>query len=169
MDWLAAVAALVGVIIGGLLNAALTYASERRSDRAAAAVAARLVTEELRLIRDTIASALEDGRWGAILDPGLPYSRGLFAVEHREGKRPDSAWPESASALARALTAAEWEPVSTTYGLVDRLSLRFWTDEPDRELTDDVRAALAEVIEAVPSALAALEHVASGQARRRQR
>jgi hypothetical protein len=169
MDWLAPVAALVGVVIGGLLNAALTDASERRRDRAAAAVAARLVTDELRLIRDTIASALEDGRWGAILDPGLPYSRGLWAVEHREGKRPDAAWPESASALARALTAAEWEPVSTAYALVDRLGLRFWTDEPDRELTDDVRAAFADVIEAVPSALDALEHIASGKARGRPR
>src|SRR5215203_6484378 len=75
------------------LNAALSAEFERRRELAAAAFGARMVRDELELIRDTVAASLRDGRWGAILDPGLPYARGLWAVEHREGTRAGSAWP----------------------------------------------------------------------------
>src|SRR5215203_4000439 len=44
--------------------------------------------------------------WGGILDPGLPYARGLWAVEHREGKRPYSAWITQSGALAQGLNFA---------------------------------------------------------------
>ncbi|MBD0328181.1 MAG: hypothetical protein ICV68_17300 [Pyrinomonadaceae bacterium] len=164
-SWLAPVAALLGVIVGGLLNAALTVAYERRRELAAARVAARLVCEELLLIRDMVAASLGDGRWGAILDPGLPYSRGLSAVEHRESKRAESAWPTSAPLLARVLDANRWEAVAKPYGLIDRTSMQFWTDDPERELTHEAREHLDGLVGAIPAAVGILVRVAGGARR----
>src|ERR1700733_13065352 len=101
MVWVAPIAGLVGVIIGGLLNAVLTSEYERRRELSAAVVAARLVREELELSRDMVAASLTDGRWGPILDPGLPYARGLKAVENRERRHMEAAWPTSAPLFAR--------------------------------------------------------------------
>lgn len=164
-DWIAPVAALIGVVIGGLLNAILTANYERRKEFAAAAVAARLVREELEFTKDMVATSLREGRWGCILDPGLPYARGLWAVEHREGKRVDAAWPNSAPLLARALAPEEWEAVTKPYGLIDRTSLRFWTDDPARELTSDARDFLNEFVAVVPPAVQALRQLACGRRR----
>jgi hypothetical protein len=169
MSWLAPAAALLGVIIGGFLNAVLTAKYERRREFAAAAVAARLVRDELALVRDIVAASLEDGRWGSILDPGLPYSRGLRAVEHREAKRIDPAWPSSAPLLARVLTAEEWHAVARPYGLIDRIPLQFWTDDPRREFTSDARNFLGKLIEAVPPAAQALEQAAMGRRSKKMR
>ena len=165
MDWIAPVAGLVGVIIGGLLNSVLTSEYERRREFAGAAVAARLVREELELSRDIVAASLKDGRWGSILDPGLPYARGLKAVENRGGKHADAAWPTSAPLLARVVSMGEWDAVAQPYAIIDRVSLRFWTDDPGRELTPEARSFLNEFIETVPPALRALEQVAKGKKR----
>jgi hypothetical protein len=169
MNWLAPTAALLGVIIGGLLNAILTAGYEHRREFAAAAVAARLVRAELELTRDMIIESLADGRWGSILDPGLPYSRGFWAVDHREGKRPDAAWLSSAPLLARVLTAEEWEAVVRPYGLIDRTSLQFPTDEPDRDLTSEADIFFRELVDTVSPALQALEQVARGRRHARKK
>ena len=105
MEWLAPVSALVGVIVGGVLNALLAAEFARRREFAEAALAARVVRDELALILDTVKASLHEGRWGAILDPGLPYARGLWAVEHREGRRVESAWTS---------IRARWHDVSPT-------------------------------------------------------
>jgi hypothetical protein len=72
MEWLAPVAALVGVIVGGVLNAVLSAEFERRRELVAGAVSARLIAAELDQIGATVDASLEAGRWGAVLDPGLP-------------------------------------------------------------------------------------------------
>jgi hypothetical protein len=169
MDWVSPAAALAGVIVGGLLNAMLTATYERRREFAAAAVAARLVREELRLTKDMVSASLQDGRWGCILDPGLPYARSLQAVEHRKGGRSDAAWPNSAPLLARVLATEEWDAVTKPYGLIDRASLRFLTDDPARELTSDARIFLGELVDAIPAAIQALEQVARGRRTRKAR
>jgi hypothetical protein len=156
MAWIAPLAGLLGVIVGGMLNGALAAASARRNQRVAAAVASRLLSKELKLIGDTVDASLAAGTWGAILDPGLPYSRGLWAVEHRGGVRDESAWPPARADLAIELSDAEWDAVCRPYELIDEISLKFWTDEPDRSL-DDARAYLEDLAHAVGPARAALE------------
>ena len=167
MTWLAPVAALLGVIVGGVLNAIVSAEFERRRELAAGAVGARMVRDELELVGDTVRAALREGRWGPILDPGLPYARGLWAVEHRKGKRAESAWVTHSGALARCLTYEEWETVSAPYDIVDRTSLRLWTDQPDRDLTDEARTYLERLVESVPAAVAALEQTARGRRKTR--
>jgi hypothetical protein len=77
MEWVAATSGLAGVIIGGVLNAWLTSKAERERHIVNGVLAARLIQQELVLTMDTIRTSLESGRWGAILDPGLPYHRGF--------------------------------------------------------------------------------------------
>jgi len=167
MEWLAPVAALLGVIVGGVLNAGLTAEFERRRELAAATVAARLVREELKLIRDTVRTSLRDGRWGAILDPGLPYARGLWAVEHREGRRDESAWTAHASRLAGCVTSDDWEALAIPYERIDRTSLWFWTDDPNRALDDKARDFLRTLSESIDPAIRAVEPVAQGMRKTR--
>ena len=167
MEWLAPVSALVGVIVGGVLNALLAAEFARRREFAEAALAARVVRDELALILDTVKASLHEGRWGAILDPGLPYARGLWAVEHREGRRVESAWTVHSGALARCLTYDEWKMVCAPYDIVDRTSLRFWTDSADRDLTEEAQEYLKTLVETIPTAVRALEPIARGRRRTR--
>jgi hypothetical protein len=166
MELIAPAAAILGVIVGGVLSASLNAEFNRRREFAEAAVAARAVRTELSLTRDIADASMRDGRWGAILDPGLPYARGLWAVEHREGKRSDSAWVTHGGALARCLTFEEWETVSAPYDVVDRTFV-LWTDDPNRELTDDARDHFRALVASIPPALLALEPIARGQRRTR--
>jgi hypothetical protein len=152
------VAGLVGVVVGGVLNSALASVAEGRRQRLAGGIAARLVSSELELLGDTIAASIQAGRWGAILDPGLPYSRGLWAVEHRGGERDNSAWPAMRADLAAILSPDEWDAVSRPYELVDKIALKFWTDLPDREL-GEARTYLEEVVRSVGPAREALQAV----------
>ena len=101
MDWLAPTFGLVGVLIGGVLTAYLASRAERVKARSTALAYAVLLRDKLTIASSRIESALSRGRWGAVLDPGLPYAAGLWAVEHREGVREGSIWPES-RAIARS-------------------------------------------------------------------
>ena len=167
MEWLAPVAALVGVVVGGVLNAGLSAEFERRRELAAGAVAARFVSEEWELIADTAAAAVRAGRWGPVLDPGLPYSRGLWAVEHRGGERESSAWLTHSGELARCLTSSEWEAVTRPYQTIREVSLRFWTDDPNRPLDGDATAFLNKLSASIRPALVALAPVARGERKTR--
>ena len=162
MDWLAPVAGLVGVIVGGFLTAALTAELDRRRELVAATVAARFVIDELKLTRDTVEEALRTGRWGAILDPGLPYAHGLWAVEHRGGHREPSAWVTHAAQLGRCLGSEELDAVFEPYRLTQRMSLRFWTDDPNRAIGEEQRDYLHTLIVSIEPAILALKPWAEG-------
>lgn len=167
MGWVALLAGFVGVVVGGVLPAAMSAEMDRRRELSAAAVAARFVSDELELIHDTVEAALRVGKWGAVLDPGLPYARGLWAVEHRGGEREASAWLTHSAELARCISAREWEVVAEPYQKIRRTSLRFWTDVPDRDLDVEARDFLHGVLGCIQPALDALKPLAEGKRRTR--
>jgi hypothetical protein len=159
MDWLAPTFGLLGVIVGGVLNAAVTYHSDRRRARAAAIVAARLLGDELRITQSRVGGAIELGRWGPVLDPGLPYSSGLWAVEHRGGERQASAWPSMRKDIAPFLRD-QWDVVAKPFLLIDGLSTYFWVNDPSRTLRDDEQAALRELGGALSEAIEIIDRLA---------
>jgi hypothetical protein len=157
MEWLAPVAALVGVVIGGMLNAALAALGDSRTARRDALVGGRLLATELELARSLIRGSLATDRWGAVLDPGLPYSAGLWAVEHRGGSRQTSIWPDVRSALARSLSDDEWVTVARPFALIPAIGIGSWTDEPDRALSESDRDKLRALDAAIAQAILILQ------------
>lgn len=95
----AAIFGLVGVIIGGLLNGAVTAWQARRQEKADGRVAARLVHVELRDIYflGAVAATLE-------VPPDTPF--------------PTPAWRNHQAVLARALSDKGWETVCGAYELI---------------------------------------------------
>jgi hypothetical protein len=158
MNWLAPTFGLLGVVVGGFLNATVTRWSENRRARAGAMVTAVLLLDELHVTDDRVRVALDLGRWGPVLDPGLPYASGLWAVEHRGGERGTSVWIDGRQELAPFLLQ-EWEKVSQPFRLIDKLSSRFWVDDPDRQLGDDERVAFDELRQAIAEAAAVLDRL----------
>ncbi|MFI0480339.1 hypothetical protein [Actinomadura sp. 9N215] len=156
MSLLAPIFGLLGVIVGGFLNAAVTAWSERRKTRFVAVAAACLVRDELLVTDDRVNAALELGRWGPVLDPGLPYASGLWAVEHRQGQRSPSVWLDGRKDLVPHLRR-DWQVVSRPYRLIDGLSLRFWVDDPNRGLGEAEREAFSELRAALAEAVAILD------------
>jgi hypothetical protein len=149
------------------LNSALTIELERRKQLADGMFAARLVRDELQLMDTLIERSLDAKKWGAILDPGLPYARGLWAVEHRDGTRPPSAWETRGQDLALTLTIAEWDAVYQPYKEVERTAADFWTDRPDRELDRAAGAFFEHIRTLIPPAVEALQPLAAGERKTR--
>jgi hypothetical protein len=152
----AAIFGLLGVIVGAVLNAGLTALNDRSKAKSLALVASCLLRDELRVTDDRVRGALELGRWGPVLDPGLPYSSGLWAVEQRGGTRGKSVWPDSRKDLAPYLLRS-WSSLAEPFHLVDDLSVRFWTNEPDRRLTEDECLAFKELRIAIAKATMVLD------------
>jgi hypothetical protein len=98
----AAIFGLVGVIIGGLINAAVAAWQARRADKASARTGARLV-------------ALELGDAAAVLrlNPG--------AAAHQEGRQQFSgaAWHAYRDALARTLSDEDWDVLTQAYEVIE--------------------------------------------------
>ncbi len=101
----AAIFGLVGVIIGGLLNGAMTAWQARRQEKADGRVAARLVYVELRDIYLLGAAA-------ATLE--VP----------RQTPFPTPAWQNHQAVLARALSDEAWETVCGAYELIQGTQAR---------------------------------------------
>jgi hypothetical protein len=158
VNWLAPTFGLLGVIVGGVLNAAISSLGDRRRARAAATVAARLLGDELRVTRARVDGAISLGRWGPVLDPGLPYSSGLWAVEHRGGERQGSVWPTMRKDMAPFLQD-QWRVVARPFLLIDGLSTYFWVDDPERPLSDKELAALRELSGALSEATTAVDRL----------
>jgi hypothetical protein len=161
MDWLAPTFGLLGTVVGGLLTASAANRAEgRRGERDARAVAV-LLRDELTVTDNRIAEALGSGIWGAVLDPGLPYASGLWAVEHREGHREPSVWSEGRDRLASHVPTADWETIARPYLLISTLCDRrgVWTDDPSREFLPETRRDLEAIRSAIGDACEALARV----------
>lgn len=72
MEWIAPIAALAGVVVGGVLNAALAAEFDRRRELAAGAVAGRFVRDELELIGETVEQSLKGRSVGGDTRSGAP-------------------------------------------------------------------------------------------------
>lgn len=167
VDWLAPTFGLLGVIIGGVLQAVLTRWGEKRRAWAAAVVDAALLRDELVITRSRVVSALEAGIWGAVLDPGLPYAAGLWAVEHREGHREPSVWPESGRRLA-PVVGTRWQLMSAPFLRIATLPDHpgTWTDDPNRALPAHITDQLNGLIKDIDRTLALLDEIVNAAPRR---
>jgi hypothetical protein len=98
----AAIFGLVGVIIGGLVNAAVAAWQAWRAHKASARTGARLVALELR-----------DAAAVLMLNPG--------AAAHQEGLQQfsDTAWNAYRDALARMLSDEDWEVLTQAYEVIE--------------------------------------------------
>jgi hypothetical protein len=94
----AAIFGLVGVIVGGLINAAVAAWQARQADKASARTGARLV-------------ALELGGAAAV----------LMLNPHQEGRRQfsDAAWRAYRDALARTLSDEDWDVLTQAYEVIE--------------------------------------------------
>jgi hypothetical protein len=99
---LPAVFGLIGVIVGGLLNAAVTAWQARRADVASGRVAARLVDLELRE-----AAAI------------LVLNQGANRLSQGDSPFSNAAWRKYRDVLARALSDGGWEAVATAYEVIE--------------------------------------------------
>lgn len=156
VEWIAPTFALAGVVLGAFLKAVADAFGERRKERRRAVAQARLLADELRVSGHRIRAALTLGRWGPILDPGLPYGAGLWAVENRSGSPMPSVWPASREVLA-LLSPGEWEGISRPFLLIEGLSDLFWTNDPDRPLSEIEEARLNDILSATEAAIAVLD------------
>jgi hypothetical protein len=101
----AAVFGLLGVVVGAVINGALSMIAQRRTERADLRSAARLVRTELVGFR---ALALEGTRRTA---DELPQLRGATPV----------LWHSNRALLSRGLVVKDWEAVALAYAHVDAL------------------------------------------------
>ena len=92
----------------------------------------------------------------------VPYARGLWAVEHRGGQREPSAWVTHAAQLGRCLDSAELDAVFEPYRLTQRISLKSYTDDPNRAINDGERDYLQALIVSIEPAILALKPWAEG-------
>jgi hypothetical protein len=156
MDWLSPVFGLLGVIVGGVLTAYTNGRSDRQQAMAAARSYAVLIRDELQVADHRIKSALESEPpiWGAVLDPGLPYAAGLWAVEHREGHREESVWPQGRDKLAPFVSLRDWEAIAYPFLLIAMLSDRqgTWTNDPNRAIPPESRRDLETLRQAIHAA-----------------
>lgn len=98
----AAIFGLVGVIVGGLINAGVAAWQARHADRASARTGARLVALELG-----------DAAAVLLLNPG--------AAAHQEGRQQfsDAAWHAYRDALARTLSDQDWDVLTQAYEVME--------------------------------------------------
>lgn len=161
MDWLAPTFALLGAVVGGLITAFAQRLAERRRARTDARAVAVLLRDELMVTDHRIRQALDSNKWGAILDPGLPFGSGLWAVEHREGDRESSVWSESRDRLAPFVQTRDWEIIARPFLLISTLCDRqgVWTNDPGREFLPETKDDLIRLRAAIAAARASLHDV----------
>jgi len=99
--YVAAAAALVGVVVGGLLNAGVTVLLRRSDDRRNARVAALLVTEDLMTSYPPMLKLKEDRTWAPIKAGRNFAKRG--------------AWEEHRGALAHSLSTPAYISLSAAF------------------------------------------------------
>lgn len=97
-----AIFGLVGVVIGGLLNAVGLWVIEYRRDRRVAQVAARLLAPDLNQVRHAMKIALEGKTWSGV-------------------DVPDNRWREYQGALARAMKPKHWSLVAGVFLALEML------------------------------------------------
>jgi hypothetical protein len=105
--WIAAIFGLVGVVVGGLLNAATTAWSDRRRGASATRAASRLVRNELRFIGAHLAASSRAGVYGPEADEPLPRGQ----------------WEQHSGQLAASLDDDLWESVSMAHAMVASLEV----------------------------------------------
>jgi hypothetical protein len=137
--------ALLGVIIGGLLNWLIQRAAERRRQRVLVRAGVRLVDVELRESKSNLERA-DTGYW----PPGLTLST--------------DAWRTYREALAVTLKQHDWEVLSEAVAALDHLNaglakLPVGTGPQGAELPEQLTNEIARTRELLVSALESCERL----------
>jgi hypothetical protein len=139
----AAVFGLIGVVVGAVINGAVTAMVQRRAERSDRQSAARLVSTELARFRSI---ALEAARRSPEQLPQLRESTPIL-------------WQSQRAVLARGLDDADWEAVARAYAHVDALG-SVLVFEPDGTLEDwrsrEAQRLLQAMVQPVEQAFLAL-------------
>lgn len=114
--WVTALVGLLGVLVGGLLQAAREFVLARRQERAAAVAAARLVNAEVARTGLILAAARDHRDWAML---------GVLDAPR--------VWEAQQGALALHLRDDDWPLVVWAYTQLDALQvLSHSTDKPDK-------------------------------------
>jgi hypothetical protein len=133
-----AIFGLIGVVVGGLLTAAVQAFQEWRSQRTLGRAAARLLSAELSVQQ----SLLEDR---AADESAEPVSDQMPAV---------SDWPQYRAVMARVLDDEAWIAVAGAYA---RLFLWHWKGPASREAPEAKRGEMLTLATEVEAARATLQ------------
>lgn len=154
----AAIFGLIGVIVGGALNAAIAMATEAHRDGRAVMAAARLLVLEAADIGSRCKTALDAGTWGTI--PQWPLETVL--------------WEQYRTIMASHVTGSvDWLKLSGGFTTAVTLNQMAEGKEEHQELTDSPREMLKRGTERANESMAVLsplvrgEHLLSSRVKRR--
>jgi hypothetical protein len=133
-----AIFGLIGVVVGGLLTAAVQAFQEWRSQRTLSRAAARLLSAELSVQQSILEDRGSD-------EPAEPVSDEMPAV---------SDWPQSRAVMARVLDDEAWIAVAGAYA---KLLLWHWESPASRETSEEKRRELLTLATEVEAARATLQ------------
>ena len=127
----AAIFGLLGVIVGAVVNGAVSYVLGRQRERAEGRAAARLVGFELRDHASTLRAVLDRRSWEAL------------------GPRPPdtSEWDAHRAVLARVFDDDEWSTIAQAYSSIIDYAHVYRSDAKRTALSDDVEPRVREVEE----------------------
>jgi hypothetical protein len=156
LDVTAAIFGLIGVVIGAVINGAVTSWHQRRVERSDFRSAARLVRSELVQFRSL---GLEAARRPPEHLPQLQDATPIL-------------WQSNRGVLARSLSDQDWNLVARAYAHVDALT-SVLVFEPDGTLiawrSNEAQRLLAEMIEPVEAAAVALRQASDTALERAER
>ncbi|HEV8459578.1 MAG TPA: hypothetical protein VGQ38_02630 [Gaiellaceae bacterium] len=145
----AAIFGIIGVIVGGLINGAVSWLAQRRKEESTALSAKRLVATEL-------------GTWVTLARAAA--ARPPDELPQLRNATP-KIWQSNRGVLARSLGDVEWELLATAYAHVDALEsvLVFNRDGVLEEWQSrEAKRLLEEMLDPVEQARAALLSVGDG-------
>lgn len=102
--------ALLGVILGGVVTAGVTFFQEARRTRAARRVAARIMVDQLLLAGHKLHRTGSSGVWA------------FESEAERQRVLSDAHWIRQRELFASSLSARDWDVVSAAFGWLARLS-----------------------------------------------
>jgi hypothetical protein len=143
----AAIFGLIGVIVGGLLNALVAMANEAHRDRRAVMAAARLLVVELAEISATCKTGVHAGSWVTI--PSHPLET--------------AQWKEYRTLVASQLRAQNWRKVWAGFDTAVQINRLAEGKKPHEELSDVARESLWRANERADVSIAVLEPYVRGE------
>jgi hypothetical protein len=133
-----AIFGLIGVVVGGLLTAAVQAFQEWRSQRTLSRTAARLLSAELSVQQHILEHLASD-------EPAEPVSDKMPAV---------SDWPQRRAVMARLLDDKAWIAVAGAYA---KLLLWHWESPASRATSEEQRRELLTLATELQAARATLQ------------
>lgn len=122
-----AIFGLVGVVVGGLLTAAVQVFQESRSQRTLSLAAARLLSAELSVQEEILVRLAKEESAEPVSDDMPPVSD----------------WPDQRAAMARTLDDETWTAVAAAYA---RLVLWHWENRKASEAGKDQRDEISTLV-----------------------